>query len=176
MPDDSPEHPPRNDHATDPTGNDQPPFPTGLGRRLLIALLVDLLVLALLLIPFQFTAQRGPFLGLPHTTIPQLLIAILLFIPVGLFEMRVVILILPHRNLATLLVLVDAILLALIAETTQLWMPDDALLSAIVQAGANPSPALQDWIPTRQSSLIDPIAAAAGALIGALLMRTPRKP
>ncbi len=128
-----------------------PRVPTGTGRRLLLALVVDVLVLLALIWPFDFAAPAAGSVGaLPPTSVWQLLLGFALFVPMGFFEARLAVRFVRSRNVALFAVVADAIVLALIGETVQLWLP------------------------ARDSSLIDIVTAVMGAIVGFQFVASPR--
>lgn len=132
--------------------NDQHPNaplpPPHVGRWALGALAVAAAILLIQLYPYAFADPRGPFLAVRHGGAGWVLAHVVLFLPLGFTEAYVARRVLGGASLlALLLVTVDGLLLGLICETAQ------------------------HWLPARTSSLIDLAAGTLGAGLGYELAR-----
>lgn len=124
----------------------EPPQPSGIARRFALTLAVWLAILLTQLYPFRFAAGTGPLFALYPCSAWAVLGQVALFIPLGLSEASLARRLLgrPSR-LILALVFLDAMILSLIGETAQHWLPD------------------------RSSSLIDLAANTLGAVIGYMI-------
>jgi glycopeptide antibiotics resistance protein len=139
---------PQNNQSGD--GDQEPPLapPPGTGRWVALALAVYAAIVIVQLVPFDFDAPRGPYVGLTYPGHALLLLQVAIFLPLGLVDGELARRLLRGWGVggsAALLVAVDAAILALICETAQYW------------------------IASRSSSLADILAAALGGVAGYLL-------
>jgi len=123
------------------------PDEKGFWRLMWLGGLVALLILAVQLYPYNFrNPGAGELFSREHRGAWAVLSQIALFIPMGVIETELVRRFLGRTIFMTvMLVALDAVLLSLLCETAQYWLPD------------------------RHSSLIDIVAATTGGVLGYLL-------
>ncbi len=106
-------------------------------------LLTAVAILLVKLYPFHFAAGAGPFIGLRYGGKLAVLGEVALFVPLGFVETQLTRrLFFAAGGLIGFLVVLDGVLLSMVGETAQYWMP------------------------AHVSSLVDLIANALGAAIG----------
>ena len=121
-------------------------LPPGTGSRFLLTCLIGLVLLTVLLYPFNFQAERtGCWLAVTHPSVLSIIANVILFVGLGLCEAWLAQHVLGRHGWLILFVAIDAALLSLLIETVQLWLPG------------------------RDSSVIDLLANTLGAVFGGML-------
>lgn len=133
---------PNSDQQPDAIG-----LPSGMSWLLAGAVITALATLGIMLYPFEFQAtMSGNWLARDERKLGTVLCHVLLGAPLGMIETRLARHLLKRRRWIVTLVMIDVALLALIGESTQLWLVD------------------------QQSSLIDLVAVTIGGTAGAQFM------
>jgi len=125
--------PPNPPNSNEP---DAPWPPPGTGKWMLATLIVSVAIMLTKLYPFDFAAGAGPFFALRPVGYLVVLAEIALFIPLGFVETHLARRVLGHGGTTlVLMVAIDALLLSLVGETVQHWLP--ARTSSTLELAAN---------------------------------------
>ena len=127
-------------HDSEPPHNSpdsEPPWPpAGTGRWMLATVAVGVMILLAQLAPFDFAGGAGPFFALRYAGWLAVAGQVALFMPLGFVETQLAGRFMPRAgSLLVLLVALDGLLLSLIGETVQHWLP--ARTSSAVDVAAN---------------------------------------
>ncbi|MFW6060018.1 MAG: VanZ family protein [Phycisphaeraceae bacterium] len=128
--------PPPSNPEPPPEPPEPPPWPPpGTGRWLGATFGVAVAILLVQLYPYDFAAG-GSLYALQHGGYLNVLGQVALFVPLGLVETQLVRRLLTGAGgVLVLLVTLDGVLLSLVCETVQFWLP--ARTSSIVDLAAN---------------------------------------